>query len=91
MENEQEQKGTAPDQSSAVQPTRKGYLTEEQARIINLMRSYEKAYIRASVLSGHWLILNGDETERVFKSTMKALIGKKHLVQMAVGKWKLAE
>ena len=70
---------------------RKGYLTEEQARIINLMRSYEKAYIRASVLSGDWLILNGDETERVFKSTMKALIGKKHLVQMAVGKWKLAE
>ena len=70
---------------------RKGYLTEEQARIINLMRSYEKAYIRQSGLSGNWLILNGDETERVFKSTMKALIGKKHLVQMAVGKWKLAE
>jgi hypothetical protein len=84
---------TAPDQSSAVQPTppRKGYLTEEQARVVNLLRQYEKAYISQSSKSGNFLVLNGDITEHIRNSTLAALSKKGFIEKLGVGKWKLIE
>lgn len=89
MENQQEQQPTAPDQSSAVR--RKGYLTEEQARVVNLLRQYEKAYISQSSKNGNFLVLNGDITEHIRNSTLAALSKKGFIEKLGIGKWKLIE
>lgn len=79
----------APDSSSAVR--RKHYLTEEQARIVNTLREYEKAYISQSSKQGHYLTLNGDKTEHIRTNTLTALIRKGYLEANGTNRWKLAE
>ena len=76
-----------PEQSE--QP-RKYYLTDEQARVVDTLGEYERAYIARSVRGGGYMVLNGDpQPERIRDNTLVALVRKGYLQEFGKGRYKL--
>lgn len=68
---------------------KKYHLTHEQQRVIDTLNGYEQSYISESLRNGHFIVLNGDPTERVFTSTLKALIKKGYLEEWGVRRYRV--
>ena len=68
---------------------RKYYLTYEQQRVINTLNDYEQSYISESLRNGHFMVLNGDPTERIKSATLRSLIRKGYLEENGVRRYKV--
>ena len=72
-----------------MQEQRKYYLTPEQQRVIDTLNDYQDSYISESLRNGHFMVLNGDPTERIKTATLKALIRKGYLEENGVRRYRV--